>query len=193
MAILKGKILAFLQVDNSDGYGYGDGYGDGDGNGYGYGNGDGIKKYRNHDVFIIDGVPTIITNIHGNIAQGYTLSKNTILVPCYIAKVGNYFAHGDTAKHAYADALAKYQQNQPLSERIADFINQYPSLDSEATHEDLFRWHSVLTGSCRFGRLEFCKEHGLNPEQGTMTVRQFLNLTQDAYGGDAIRELRSKY
>ena len=136
------------------------------GSGYGYGSGYGITKYNGHDVYFIDGIATIITNIKYNIATGYMLRNNVKLVPCYIVKIGNYFAHGETAKEAYNDALAKYQQNQPLSERIADFIKQYPTLDTIVKHEDLFRWHNILTGSCRFGRLEFCKANGIDPEQG---------------------------
>lgn len=197
--------------DNGDGdcwgFGYGrssgNGYGDGEGGGHGIcccygegyfnGNGTGVTKYNGYDVYNIDYIPTIITNVVGNIAKGYTFKKNVILVPCYIAKVGNFFSHGDTIKHAYEDALAKYQIHKPIDERIDDFLKQYPYLDSVATHEELFRWHNILTGSCRFGRLEFCKEHNLDKEHGTMTVEQFINLTSDTYGGDVIRELKKKY
>ena len=144
-------------------------------------------------VWKVDGVPTIIINIHGNIAEGYTPKQNVNLVPCYIAKVGNYFAHGTTAHEALQDAQEKYEQNKPLSERIADTVAKYPTLDTVVSHTELYALHHTLTGSCRFGRDEFAANHGLDPEQGEMTMRQFINLTIDAYGGDAIKELLHAY
>ena len=144
-------------------------------------------------VWKVDDVPTIITNIHANIAEGYTLQGNVILVPCYIAKVGHYFAHGTTAHEALQDAQEKYETNKPLSERIADTVSKYPTLDTVVSHTELYALHHTLTGSCRFGRDEFAANHGLDPEQGEMTMRQFINLTMDAYGGDAIKELLHAY
>ena len=144
-------------------------------------------------VWEVDDIPTIITNIHGNIAEGYTLQRNVILVPCYIAKVGDFFAHGTTAHQALYDAQEKYEENKPLSERIADTVAKYPTLDTVVSHAELYALHHTLTGSCRFGRDEFAANHGLDPENGTMTMRQFINLTMDAYGGDAIKELLHAY
>ena len=178
-----------------DGYGYGngdgDGYGDGDGDGSGYGSG--ITEINHMKVWDVDNIPTIITNIHGNIAEGYTLQRNVILVPCYIAKVGDFFAHGTTAHQALQDAQEKYEANKPLSERIADTVAKYPTLDTVVSHAELYALHHTLTGSCRFGRDEFAANHGLDPEQGEMTMRQFINLTMDAYGGEAIKELLHAY
>ena len=221
MEDLSKRIEQFLGSDNSDsygsgyssdnGYGYGSGSGDGDGygsgsgsgdsygsgDGYGSGSGDGygdgITEINGMKVWKVDGVPTIITNIHGNIAEGYTLQRNVILVPCYIAKVGNFFAHGTTAHQALQDAQEKYETNKPLSERIADTVAKYPTLDTVVSHTELYALHHTLTGSCRFGRDEFAANHGLDPEQGEMTMRQFINLTMDAYGGDAIKELLHAY
>ena len=196
---------------SGSGYGYGDGYGNGsgngngydngsgngsgygDGSGYGYGNGSGITEINDMKVCDVDNIPTIITNIHGNIAEGYTLQRNVILVPCYIAKVGDFFAHGTTAHQALHDAQGKYERNKPLSERIADTVAKYPTLDTVVSHTELYALHHTLTGSCRFGRDEFAANHGLDPEQGEMTMRQFINLTMDAYGGDAIKELLHAY
>ena len=144
-------------------------------------------------VLKVDNVPTIITNIHGNIAEGYTLQYNVNLVPCYIAKVGNYFAHGATAHQALQDAQEKYEWNKPLSERIADTVAKYPTLDTVVSHAELYALHHTLTGSRRFGRDEFAANHGLDPEDGAMTMRQFINLTMDAYGGGAIKELLHAY
>ena len=53
-----------------DGYGYGDGsgYGDGYGSGYGYGSGSGIKSINGYPVCLIDGVHTVVYQLHGDIA-----------------------------------------------------------------------------------------------------------------------------
>lgn len=99
------KIKEFLAARSGSGYGdgYGSGYGSGsgygygDGDGYGSGSGSGIKKYDGEDVHMIDGVQTIITAVHGNIAKGTILQKDLTLTPCFMAKVDGFFAHGGNA------------------------------------------------------------------------------------------------
>lgn len=223
MEILEDKIKTFLTVGKDDGtgygcgrigrlgdgtgygsvYGYGDGYcnigdcGDGKGNGYGdgKGNGDGsgISEINGYKVYSVDHTPTIITNVRNNLAKGYTIRGNTLLVPCYIAKVGNYFAHGETIHEAMQAATEKYEENRPLEERIADAIKKYPTLDTVVPHKELYSLHHVLTGSCKFGRDEFAKAHNLDPNKGEMTMRKFIELTKSAYGGDIIRQLEQTY
>ena len=141
----------------------------------------------------VDNVPTIITNIRGDIAEGYTLRNNVESVPCYIAKVGDYLAHGATTHEALQSAQEKYDGSRPLSERIADTTAKYPTLDTVVPHKELYALHHTLTGSCKFGRDEFAASHGLDPEKGEMTMRQFIELTKNAYGGDAVRELLHAY
>ena len=182
-----------------DGNGYGDGYGYGNGYGYGYGYGDGngygdgIKEYEGYLVYNVDGVPTIITSLHRNIAQGFTCKHNRFTVPCYVARVGNYFAHGSTAKEALRDAQAKYEQNRPIAERIKGFIDNYPSLDTIALNSELYVWHNVLTGSCAFGRQQFAEQHEIYINNGSMSVKEFIILTQNSYKGDIIKQLHAAY
>ena len=175
------------------GYGYGDGYGDvsgsGDGSGYGYG----IKSYDGHEVYKIDDMQTIIYSVHGNIARGATINSDLTLADCYIAKCEDYFAHGETAKQAMADAQSKAYQNKPIEERIGYVIENYPDVDVPIEHSALFSLHNFLTGSCLFGRKEFAKAHSLDPEHGAMTMREFIHLTKDAFGGDNIRQLADAY
>ena len=38
------------------------------------------------------------------------------------------------------------------------------------------------------GRRQFARDHGIDVDSTTMTLREFLNLTKDAYGGDVIRK-----
>lgn len=203
MGVLEDKIAAFLDVGYGNGYvngyvnGYGNGYGHGNGHGngygYGYGNGYGIKSIDGYTLHTIDGVPTAITSLHGNYAKGFTLANNVIKKPCYIAKVDNYFAHGDTLKKAMEDARAKYEQNRTLSERISDFKEAYPTLDTEAEASDLFSWHNILTGSCLFGRKQFCEQHGVDYEKGKWKIRDFFELCKNAYGSENIRQAMEAY
>lgn len=206
-------IKQFLALSSGYGYGYGSGYsygygsGDGDGygsgsgsgygsgygDGYGSGYGDGIKSYNGHEVYIIDDMQTIIYSVHGNIARGATINSDLTLADCYIAKCEDYFAHGETAKQAMSDAQSKAYQNKPIEERIGYVIEKYPDVDAPIEHSTLFSLHNFITGSCLFGRKEFAKAHSLDPEHGSMTMREFINLTKDAYGGDNIRQLADAY
>ena len=172
---------------SGDGYGYGDGYGDVDGYGYG------IKSYNGHEVYIIDNMQTIIYSVHGNIARGVTINRDLTLSDCYIAKCGDYFAHGETVKQAMADAQSKAWQNKPIEDRIDLVVSKYPDVDAQIEHSTLFSLHNFLTGSCLFGRQEFAKSHSLDPNHGTMTMREFIHLTKNAYGGDNISQLADAY
>ena len=175
---------------DGSGYGYGSGYGSGDGSGYGYGSGYGsgygIKKYDGEDVHMIDGVQTIITAVHGNIAKGNILQEDLTLTPCFVAKVDGFFAHGETARAAVESARDKAFEDMPQEKRIAAFLDEikpntaYPVMM-------LYDWHHRLTGSCEAGRKAFAKDHGIDLS-ADMTREAFFELTKDAYGGSVIRE-----
>ena len=187
-------IEKFLSVGYGNGHGYGDGHGNGygDGYGHGYGYGDGILEIDGHQVYKVDGIPTIIESVHGNYAKGYTLKQNVILVPCYIAKVGDYFAHGATLHEAMADAEAKYNQSLPLEERIKNTIAKYPTLDTIVPNRELFTLHNLLTHSCKFGREQFCANHGISLDD-SMTMQEFIDRTRTDYGCDVIIQLERAY
>ena len=144
-------------------------------------------------VYYIDKVPTLISDVFVNIARGFVIKDDLTLEPCYIAKVGNFFAHGDNTHKAMQDAQAKYSANKPLEERIQDFVVANPSLDSICSCRYLFDQHHVLTGSCEMGRKTFCQAHGIDINHDTMSVRQFIDLTRDSYGSKVIKKLESLY
>ena len=175
------------------GYGYGDGIVNGSGNCDESGEGSGIsvmniKTFNGHIIDYIDGVPTIITHIHNNVASGFIIGFDMTLIPCYVAKAGNYFAHGKTLKDAVKDAEAKEMGEMPIEERIEKFIKVFGSLDSEHTGKEFYDWHNILTGSCRMGRDKFCKENGIDLTK-KYSVRYFLNITKNSYGGDIIKQI----
>ena len=185
----------------NSGNGFGDSNGSGDGDGFskGHGSEDGsgeggdvsvinIKTFNGHIIDYIDGVPTIITNIHNNVASGFIIGFDMTLIPCYVAKAGNSFAHGKTLKDAVKDAEAKEVREMPIEERIEKFIEVFGSLDSEHTGKEFYDWHHILTGSCRMGRDKFCKENGIDRTK-KYRGKYFLNITKNSYGGDIIKQI----
>ena len=176
------------------GYGSGDGYGDGygsgygSGSGYGYGDGD-LLKVNGNPVYYIDNTPTLIYQVRGFIAKGAIVRNDLTLEDCWIVRCGNSFAHGDTIHNAYRDALEKELEDMPEDERIDRFVAEHP--DPDAEYSDLFNWHYILTGSCEFGRRQWCQQHGLQPTD-SITVRRFLKETSSDYGGNIIRKVAER-
>ena len=54
-------------------------------------------------------------------------------------------------------------------------------------------WHHVLTGSCRAGRESFCHNHGIDISHDAFTIREFIDMTAESYGGDTVRKLTGMY
>ena len=171
---------------SGDGYGSGSGSGSGDGSGYG----SGVKEFNGRKVYDIDSVRTLIYAVKGDVARGAVLRNDMTLRDCWIAKRGNFFAHGDTLHEAVEAVEAKWRDNRPLDERIAEFVKTHPALDEE--YGDLFEWHHILTGSCEFGRRQWCDGHGYKPTD-SITLRTFLTETVGDYGGDVIRQVAKEY
>ena len=194
------KIKAFLAVNYGDGFGYGSGSGsgygsgDGDGFGYGYGSGDGdgdgsgVKSYCGETVYKIDGINTLLRSVRGSVAKGTILNKDLTLTPCYVAKQLSCFAHGKTLREAMSALRDKLFEDMPEEERIAAFLEE---TDREKAYPTtyFYDWHHRLTGSCDMGRKQFADDHGVDLDHGTMTLREFLELTKNAYGGDVIRKV----
>ena len=186
---------------DGDGYGYGYGYGDGSGDGYGsgygdgsgdgYGSGYGIKSFNSEPVYAIDGVPTILRHVRGNVAHGVILNSDLTTTNCYVVKQDNIFAHGETLAKAMDALRDKLFEDMPAEERIAEFLKA--TEDGRAYPAQYFYdWHHRLTGSCDMGRRQFARDHGIDVDSDTMTLREFLALTKDAYGGSVIRKAMEK-
>ena len=207
MEIKKEKLLNFISYGygygcgngdsygNGCGYGNGNGYGKGNGNGYGYGNGNytNIKSINGMPIFKIDNVPTAITQIRDNIAKGYIVERNTDLKPCYVIKHENLFAHGETLKQARQALEEKIFANMNTDEVISEFIKTFPKINKKYDVLDFYTWHNRLTGSCEMGRKSFAKQHNIDIENDKMTVKEFIEITKDSFGGNIIQELEKEY
>lgn len=123
-------------------------------------------------------------------AKGGILRDDFSIEPCYIAKYGNYFAHGTTAHKAFEDARNKAFQEYPEEERIRLFKLEYPDYDKKIPAMELFVWHNRLTGSCEMGRKSFASERGINLDKDEFTVNEFIRLTENSYRGEIIKKLK---
>ena len=74
------------------------GFGAGAGAGAGY-------KLNNEYVFKVDGMPTIIKSIKGQIAKGYIVNEDLTMTKTYVVKSldSQYFAHGESIKKEEGD------------------------------------------------------------------------------------------
>ena len=196
---------------SKDGCGFGNGCGFGYSNFYGYGFGcvcgrgfdkgdgydegsycDNILTFNGNIVDNVDMLPTIIIQVKNNFAKGYIIKEDLTLESCYIAKVGNFFAHGKTLKDAVTDAVKKQRKNMSIEERIKNFVETFGSLNSEHTGKEYYDWHHFLTGSCQMGRDKFCKAHDIDLSQ-KYTVKYFLDITKNSYGSNIIKLVREAY
>lgn len=188
---------------SGNGYGYGYGYGSGDGSSYGYGSGndygndygsgDVTKIIKNNKkIYDIDGVKTSIIAIKNNVAKGKILNtKDFSTENCYIAKVGNYFAHAKDKETAILEATKKYNNNLPVQTRVKFFVEKY-KYDKKYLISELSDAHSILTGSCSLGRDNFIKGKELDVNK-KVSVKFFIKLTKNSYRGDIIGLLEKEY
>ena len=174
---------------SGDGYGSGSGSGDGDGSGSGSGSGYGIKSINGNSIYVVDNIPTIITNVKGNIAKGFILQSDLSLTPCFIAKENNQISHGNTLHEAFESLREKLYDDSTEEERILKFKEHFSDFSRKYSAKDLFIWHHVLTGSCKAGREAFCKDKGIDVDNDRFTVYEFIELTKNSYGGEIIRKL----
>lgn len=183
------NITEFLSSGSGSGSGYGsgDGYGSGSGDGYG----SGLMSINKKQIYMIDGIQTTISSIRGNIAKGCILREDLSRVPCYIAKLENVFAHGETIKIALESLKTKIFKEMPESERIDAFVKVH-ELDTVYPNKDFFSWHNKLTGSCLMGRNEFAISKGIDLNS-SMTTLEFILLTENNYGFKTIKKLKKHY
>ena len=188
-----------------DGYGSGSGYGDGSGSGsgsgYGYGSGSGsgsgsgygsgLKAFNGMDVYIIDGIQTIITGVKLSLAKGFILETDLTLTPCYIVKGDGYFAHGKTVKEANEALRSKIYENMDTDDAIEKFLETYKR-GEKYPGKEFFEWHHYLTGSCLMGRESFVHSNGIDLNE-TYTVEEFIAICENAYGSETIKQLKERY
>lgn len=154
--------------------------------------GDGLKFIDGKEVYSIDGTPTIIESVRGNLAKGFIVHSDLTLTPCYVVKEAGKFAHGHTLHESFDALQEKLYDDSSEEERIAKFNEHFPDRQKKYPAKELFSWHHILTGSCKAGRIAFCKDRGIDIDMDAFTIAEFIEITEDAYGGETIRKLKDE-
>ena len=175
---LRKRIEKFLTIS----YGYGDG------DGSGSGSGDGLKSFCGSPVWIIDGIQTVLSAVHGNHAKGFIVNRDLTTEKCFVVKGQNKFAHGSTLAKAFKALQDKIFEDMDTDEKIDAFLDKFKP-DVKYPAKTFYEWHHKLTGSCEFGRNAFIKNHGIDLENGTYTVKEFIEYTKNDFGGEIIKQL----
>lgn len=176
-----------------NGYGLGEGFGFDFSNGYGsgFGNGPGIEMFNNQQVRSIDNIPTIITNLKGNIAKGFILNSDFTLSPCFVVKHNSIFAHGETLHEAQQALESKLFDEMEVEERIEMFLKEFEP-NKKYKGSVFFDWHNKLTGSCEMGRKSFIRDNNLSLDD-EYTVDEFIAITENSYGSEIIKQLKARW
>lgn len=197
---------------SGSGSGYGSGYGTGSGSGAGYddnsgygsgsddnsGSGCKIKSIvinqQLYNSYIIDNINTFVRHIdlERGILLGFILNSDNTITECVVVKENNKFAHGKDLREAIESLQEKLYDGSTETERIAKFKEHFQNFYQKYPNSELFMWHHILTGSCKFGRNEFVKSHNINLD-GSMNIYEFIELTKSSYGENTIKKLRNFY
>ena len=161
------------------------------GSGSGYGDGYGLVSFDGQNVYYIDGLPTVIERVCNNLAKGYIVNKDLTTTPCYVVKHENLFAHGSTVKEAEKALQDKIFESMDVEEKIDAFLKEF-DIYTKYPAKMFYEWHHKLTGSCEFGRNAFVKNHGIDLENGMYTVKEFIEITKDDFGGDIIKQIEER-
>ena len=176
---------------DGSGYGYGYGYGDGSGDGYGDGSGSNIiiKMLHKNSVFEVDKMAFIPLKVKENFIAGISISKKDFSeTKCFLGKYENCIAHGNTIKEAILSAQEKYFSSFDFEQKKDQLLKLFEE-KGKLTVKELYFWHGALTGSCKFGRSEFQKEHDLKDDD-LLSLSEFVKLTKNSFGGEKIKLLK---
>ena len=101
------------------------------------------------------------------------------------------FAHGETAKEAVTSLEEKLLERMDTEEAIEKFKDNFNN-KSKYKGEKFYLWHHLLTGSCKMGRDDFVEKHNLDLNK-KYSVKEFIRITENAFGGEIIRRLKEYY
>jgi hypothetical protein len=137
-----------------------------------------LQKFKGKRVYYFDDIPCIVHKVkYDRDYLQVEVIENDLHTTrmAFIVYKGGEIAHGDTLEEAENAALEKYYSGKDFEELAALFISTCPSLEQKEKVSDLYRWHGLLTGSCKFGRDRWMRERSLTFED-EMTVGEFLSI-----------------
>ena len=140
----------------------------------------------------MDGLPTIFDRIIGNLAHIKVVNEiDFSQTKGYLVKGNGCVAHGETLQEARADLLSKLMATLNIGERILEFTKEFEDKKSYPADE-FFKWHNILTGSCLMGRQSFIKSRNIDMKR-EYTVKEFIEICENAFGGEIIKKLKVYY
>ena len=147
----------------------------------------GLNTFLGRRVYYIDNIPCHIYSIHNNVARvGVIDIMDMSIEERYIAKYKNYFYHADTIKNAIIGVQNKYLSTIDIDDRIEMFKEKFNDKNKKYPAEDFYEWHTILTGSCDYGKKKFIESHNIDLEKDKFTVSEFIELTKNEYGSNII-------
>ena len=85
----------------------------------------------------------------------------------------------------------KIFDNLDTETKIAEFRKGFNDTDTYLG-EEFFKWHHILTGSCLAGRTNFVESRGYSLKK-KYTVKDFISICENSYGGEIIKKLKEYY
>jgi len=144
------------------------------------------QAYQGKDITLhhIDGYTMLIES--EKIKKGVTICKARYfgggvidkLESCYLAKVGNHWAHGKTVKEAIQDATDKAVIDMDQSEVVAEI---------KASGKVTLAQYRAITGACREGCRQFLQSIG-KPDATELSIEEVKELVKGHYGYDRFIE-----
>lgn len=98
---------------------------------------------------------------------------------------------GKTLKEALQSLQEKIFEDMDTDEAIEEFKKKFEK-DKKYKGTEFYTWHHILTGSCKMGRDSFVKNRNLDLEK-KYTVKEFIEVCENDYGGSVIKQLKKYY
>ena len=144
------------------------------------------QTYRGEDITLrtIDGCTMLIES--EKLTKGITVCKARYfgggeikdLEQCYVAKVGNHWAHGKTAKEAIQDANEKATLDADVADVVAEI---------KLTGRVTIAQYRAITGACREGCRQFLHSIG-KPDATDLPLADVIQQVKGHYGFDRFIE-----
>jgi len=149
------------------------------------------QNYQGEQITIrnIDGYTMLID--YEKITKGITVCKARYfgggkikdLKKCYVAKVGNHWAHGETAKEAIQDANDKATLGADVEEVVAEI---------KRTVMVTIAQYRAITGACREGCRQFLQSIG-KPDATELPLADVMQQVKGHYGFIKFKEVINNY
>ena len=97
---------------------------------------------------------------------------------CYLAKVGDYWAHGKTVKEAIQDAKYKATLNADISDVVAEI---------KQTGIVTIAQYRAITGACREGCRRFLQSIG-KPDATELPLADVMEQVKNHYGFERFQQ-----